>query len=171
MHPPVARAKRGPFISPLSLANGLHNRAVGCDARFLPAAVDFGCEGNRGCIRGFPTLQSISYTATVSSPNKTPRVVSDTITSKSVPRRSLHSSFDIQSDPLPPSFCHSSLYSIILSTNCVTHMSMFPRSPDGWMNEKVYANPDIPMSSSSPIVRLWSSPSPTVLSVDDDPRK
>ena len=48
---------------------------------------------------------------------------------------------------------------------------MFPLSPDGWMNEKVNANPDIPISSNSPIVRLWFSSSPTVPNVDDDPRK
>ena len=71
----------------------------------------------------------------------------------------------------PISFPFSFYHSIILPTNCVTHISTFPLSPDGRMNENVYANPDVLISSSSPIVLLWFSSSPTVLNVDDDLRK
>jgi hypothetical protein len=123
---------------------------------------------------GFQVYSLLVYTLTFpNDPNKTPGgVVNDTIrvTSESVPQHSLHNF-----NPIPSSHSSSKtgspLHSIILSTNCVTHMRMFPLSPDGWMNEKVYASPDIPISSSSPIVRLWFSSSPTVLNVDDDPCK
>ena len=109
----------------------------------------------------FRLYSLLVYTLTFpSGPNKTPRVVNDAISNER-----------IRSTAFTPQFLSNPLHSIILSTNCVTHMSMFPLSPDGWMNEKVYASPDIPISSSSPIVRLWFSSSPTVLNVDDDPRK
>lgn len=103
-------------------------------------------------------------------PNITPRVVNDTRAKRRAnPFHSVCPMALTQSNPSPSSSKKvTPLHSIILSTNCVTHMSMFPLSPDGWMNEKVCANPDIPISSSSPIVLLSSSP--TVLNVDDDPR-
>lgn len=104
-------------------------------------------------------------------PNITPRVVNGTISDEQIRSTAFAPILLIRSNPAPFSSKKvSPPHSIILSTSCVTHMSMFPLSPDGWMNEKVYANPDIPISSNSPIVRLWLSSSPAVLNVDDDPR-